>query len=183
MNGEKTEINLTFLSSDFVDNQNKFDIDKLITNYKTYVKHRGFKPFLEKDEDGNYVSLKESALIYSFETFITAIIQEMDGKIYREADTGLGKSDMIINVEGVEFLVETKVYYSPSHFEKGKNQLAYYANSLGLKKAVYLVFLPQHARIPETVKEQTNTIEIPKGSGNTVEVSTYIIIYDTEKWD
>lgn len=43
-------------------------------------------------------------------------MQELNGKIYREADTGLGKSDMIINIANHEFLIETKVYYSPSKF-------------------------------------------------------------------
>ncbi|HAN76717.1 MAG TPA: hypothetical protein DCQ31_02505, partial [Bacteroidales bacterium] len=96
-------------------------------------------PHREKDEAGNYKSIKESALIYSFETYITATIGELGGKIYREAQTGLGKSDMIINVSGFEFLIETKVYGSYSKFETGKKQLAYYCNSLGLKKGIYLV--------------------------------------------
>ena len=57
---------------------------------------------MEKDENDNYKSIKEASLIYSFETFITAIMQELEGKIYREADTGLGKSDMIINIANNE---------------------------------------------------------------------------------
>ena len=63
------------------------------------MKRRGFNVFREKDKDGNYKSIKESALIYSFETYIQAFIQVVDGKSYREADTGLGKSDLIINVK------------------------------------------------------------------------------------
>lgn len=173
-NGERNEINLTFLSSDFIDNQNRFNINKLVENYKKYAKRRGFKPFLETDGKGNS-GIKESALIYSFETFITAIIQEIDGKIYREANTGLGKSDMIINVDGDEFVIETKVYSSPKKFTTGKEQLAYYCNSLSLTKGTYLVFLSQKARIPETVKEGTETI-------NNIEISTYLIPYDSSKW-
>ncbi len=87
-------------------------MEKLISAYKEYVKRRSFKPFMEKDENGNYKSIKESALIYSFETFISAVVAELEGKIYREADTGLGKSDMIIKFKGQEYLIETKVYYS-----------------------------------------------------------------------
>ena len=179
MNGEQNEINISFLPTDFYDKQNLFKIDKLIENYKIYVKRRGFKPFLEKDDNGNYKSIKESALIYSFETFITAIIQEISGKIYREADTGLGKSDMIINVDNVEFLIETKVYSGLKKFTTGKNQLAYYAHSLSLKKAVYLVFLSKRARISEAVKEQTETIYVKK---KPIEVTTYLIDFDKTKW-
>ncbi len=173
-NGEKSEISLTHVPADFYEN-NKFNISKLIENYKNYVKRRGFKPFMEKDENGNYKSIKESALIYSFETFVTAIMQELKGKIYREADTGLGKSDMIINIDSVEYLIETKVYSGVSRFEEGKQQLAYYAESLQLKKAVYLVYKAKRARKTETVKDDKEKI-------NNIEISTYLIEYDETKW-
>ncbi len=173
-NGEQSEISLTHIPSDFYEN-NKFKISKFIENYKNYVKRRGFKPFMEKDKDGNYKSIKESALIYSFETFITAIVQELKGKIYREADTGLGKSDMIINIDNQEYLIETKVYSGVNRFEEGKKQLAYYAESLQLDKAVYLVYMAKRARKPDTIKEEKETI-------NKIEVSTYLIEYDETKW-
>ncbi len=173
-NGEQNEINLTHIPSDFYED-NKFNISKLIENYKTYVKRRGFKPFMEKDENGNYKSIKESALIYSFETFITAIVQELKGKIYREADTGLGKSDMIINVDSQEYIIETKVYSGVSRFKDGKQQLAYYAESLQLEKAIYLVFMAKRAKKSETVKNNKETI-------NNIEITTYLVEYDETKW-
>jgi len=86
---------------------------------------------LEKDANGEYKSIKESALIYSFETFIAAVVNQLDGKIYREADTGLGKSDMIVNFNAQEYLIETKVYYAPKQFSEGKEQLAYYCKESG----------------------------------------------------
>ncbi len=173
-NGESKEINLTHIPSDFYE-QEQFNIGKFITHYKSYVKRRGFKPFMEKDENGNYKSIKESALIYSFETFITAIIQELSGKIYREADTGLGKSDMIINIDNQEYLIETKVYSGVKRFETGKKQLAYYAESLNLEKAIYLVFVANRARLSDTVKECVEII-------NNVEISTFLITYDETTW-
>ena len=173
-NGEKNEISLTHIPSDFYEN-NKFNILKFIDNYKNYVKRRGFKPFMEKDKNGNYKSIKESALIYSFETFISAIVHELSGKIYREADTGLGKSDMIINIDNQEYLIETKIYSGVKRFETGKNQLAYYADSLKLKNAVYLVYMAKRARKPETIREQTEII-------NNIKISTYLIEYDETKW-
>ncbi len=137
---------------------------------------------MEKDENGNYKSIKEAALIYSFETFVTAMMQELDGKIYREADTGLGKSDMIINVANREYLIETKIYYSPSKFNNGKKQLAYYCSSLGLNKGIYLVFCPNDLKYPEPVKEQTENIEVPDSSGQNVEITTWLVEFDISKW-
>ena len=174
-NGETKLISRNIFAEEYFDDKGHFKIEKLISSYKEYVKRRSFKVFLEKDENGKYKSIKESALIYSFETFITAVVIELSGKIYREADTGLGKSDMIINFNGKEFLIETKVYYSQSKFENGKKQLAYYCNSLGLKTAIYLVFCPAGIRFPENVKEQTELID-------NVELSTYLIQYDEKKW-
>ncbi|OQY02873.1 MAG: hypothetical protein B6I20_06285 [Bacteroidetes bacterium 4572_117] len=174
-NGEKSQISRTIFREEYFDVDGTFKVEKLISAYKEYVKRRSFKVFLEKDDKGNYKSIKESALIYSFETFITAVVQELKGKIYREADTGLGKSDMILNFDGKEFLIETKVYYSPSKFIDGKKQIAYYCKSLGLKKGIYLVFCPKGIRYPKTVIEQTENIK-------NVEVSTFLVEYDELKW-
>ncbi len=174
-NGEKSEIAADIYAPEFFDAKGKFNLKKLIGTYKNYVKRRGFKPFLEKDDNGNITGIRESALIYSFETFITASVEELSGKIYREADTGLGKSDMIINISGFEFLIETKIYYSPKKFIQGKEQLAYYCKSLGLKTGIYLVFIKTGKKFPEAVKEQKEKIE-------DVEISTYLVEYDETKW-
>jgi hypothetical protein len=174
-NGDKKQIIRSIFSEEYFDGGGNFKIEKLISSYKAYVKRRGFKAFLEKDDKGHYVSLKESALIYSFETYINAVVEELNGKIYREADTGLGKSDMIINFNGNEFLIETKVYYSQSKFVNGKKQLAYYCKSLGLTDGVYLVFCPEGIKYPATVKEGTEKTE-------GVTTATYLVFYDEEKW-
>ena len=174
-NGESKQISRTIFAKEYFTEKGNLKIRKLIDTYKDYVKRRGFKPFMTKDKNGNYKSLKESALIYSFETYITATMSELEGKIYREADTGLGKSDMIINIGSDEFLIETKVYHSPKRFYKGKEQLAYYCKSLGLNKGTYIVFSPENIKYPDNVKEQTESI-------NEVEISTYLIRYDETKW-
>ncbi len=174
-NGERKLISRTIFAEEYFTEKGDLKIRKLIDTYKDYVKKRGFKPFMQKDEDGNYKSLKESALIYSFETYITAVVSQLEGKIYREADTGLGKSDMIINFNNNEILIETKVYYAPKQFKEGKNQLAYYCKSLGLDKGIYIVFSPTNIKYPKNVKEQTENI-------NDIEITSYLIKYDETKW-
>ena len=174
-NGEQSQISRTIFASEYFTEKGDLILDKLIETYKAYVKRRGFNVYREKDEHGEYNSLKEAALIYSFETYISATMQELKGKIYREADTGLGKSDMIINIANNEFLIETKIYYSPSKFDDGKKQLAYYCKSLGLKKGVYLVFCPNDIKYPDKVNELPENID-------TIEIVTYLISYDETKW-
>jgi len=179
-NGEKADILRSFAVSQLFDKADKLNLNKLISGYKAYVKRRGFNVFREKDETGNYQSIKESALIYSFETYIQAFLQVVDGKSYREADTGLGKSDLIINVKSTEYLIESKIYYYESQFLKGKKQLAYYCQSLGLTNGIYLVFCPNNVNYSETITEKTEIIYF-EGT-EPVEVSTYLIEFDETKW-
>ena len=174
-NGEQSHISRTIYAPDYFSESGELNIQKLVESYKAYIKKRGFTPYREKDENGNYKSLKEAALIYSFETYIHAFINEAGGKIYREANSGLGKSDMIINVKNCEYLIETKIFYSMSKFSDGKKQLAYYCQSLGLKKGVYLVFCPNDIHYQPTVKDDVENI-------NNIEISTYLISFDETKW-
>jgi len=174
-NGEKTTILRNFVVSELFDENKKLLPEKLISGYKAYVKRRGFNVFREKDETGKYQTLKESALIYSFETYIQAFLQVVDGKSYREADTGLGKSDLVINVNSEEYLIESKIYYYEKQFLKGKQQLAYYCNSLGLKQGIYLVFCPNNIKYPQSIIEDREEIE-------NVQISTFLIEFDETKW-
>jgi hypothetical protein len=175
-NGEKKSISRTVYRPDYFTEAGELRLDKIVERYKAYAKRRGFNAFREKDEQGNFKSIPEAALVYSFETYIYAVVEELGGKIYREAHVGLGRSDLIINIDGAEFLAETKVYYSPGKFLKGKGQLAYYCQSLGLRTGVYLVFCPNDIRYPEAVRESVEQIE-------GVEVRTYLVEYDEEKWE
>ncbi len=175
-NGEKRSMLRTFLVSELFDDKGKLIFDTLIAGYKDYVKRRSLKVFLTKDEKGKYQSIRESALIYSFETYIQAFLQVVDGKSYREADTGLGKSDLVINVRSEEYLVETKVYYYEAQFLNGKKQLAYYCESLGLTCGIYLVFCPKGIRYPESIKEEREKI-------NNIDILTYLVEYDDTKWE
>jgi REP element-mobilizing transposase RayT len=174
-NEEDRRIKRNLIREDFFDAKGNFRISKLIIEYREYVKRRGFKVFMIKDKDGKYIGIRESALIYSFETFITAVVSEFEGKIYREADTGLGKSDLIINIEGKEFLVETKIFISHSRFEKCKRQLAYYCRSLGIGEGVYLVFYPNNLRYKHLLNETVEVID-------EIKIQTYLVEYDEEKW-
>ncbi len=152
----------------------EINFDRLIDNYKEYVKKRSFKYFREKDEEtGAYKSLKEAALAYSFETYIQTFLQEVEGKSYLEPHTGLGRSDLIIALHDREYVLEFKIYRSQGVFERGKTQIAYYCRSLSIDKGIYLVFVPNTVTLPD-IKEGVEKI-------TGVQVRTYIVHYDEEK--
>jgi hypothetical protein len=150
----------------------RFDV--FIDNYKDYVKRRSFKYFREKDkETGQYKSLKEAAAAYSFETYIQAFIQTLEGKSYIDPHTGLGRCDMIINIKDHEYVLEFKIFRDILRFEKGKKQVAYYAKTLNISEGIYLVFVPNTVTL-DGLEETLEHID-------NIEVRTYIVRYDEEK--
>ncbi|MEZ4850015.1 MAG: ATP-binding protein [Bacteroidia bacterium] len=173
-NGEK----LYFFNrlDDFFDlvKNDQIDFDFLIQNYKDYVKRRSFKAFREKDPETNeYKSLKEAALKYSFETYISLFLDRIGAKFYTEVDTGLGRSDILINYQNKEYVIEAKVYRESYQIRKGLSQLAYYCKSIGVKEGLYLVFA-SNALPLKGIAEGVQELE-------GVRIMIYVVDYDEEK--
>ena len=174
MNGEIARVRGNMEVETFLKPDGQLDMDKIIASYKAYAQRKGFRYFREKDEKGNYISLKEAALIYSFDTYINALIGLIGGKTYLEPQVALGRSDMIIYANGYEYVVETKVYSDTVQFADGKKQLAYYIKGLNLNTGIYLVFVRSTITNPKVI-ESVETIE-------GVEIKTHIVRYDFDQF-
>ncbi|MCP5497967.1 MAG: hypothetical protein H7A23_25720 [Leptospiraceae bacterium] len=161
------------LSEAYLTDTGKINFDKLMDSYKSHIQLRGFRPYRQKDKKGRFKSIPEAAMIYSFETFISIFLQEIEGRSYREAYVSLGNTDLIINVKGHEYLIESKKYYSPSNFKKGKFNFRIIASDPGITEGIYLVFVDNMVSL-EFVKESLETID-------GIEIKTYLIRYDEEK--
>ena len=173
-NGEKEEITAGIQAREYFTADGRLNLDKLMEDYKTYTKRRGFAVFREKDKEGKFIAIKEAGLFYSFETWLAAFLVQVDGHSYPEAQVGLGRSDLIVNIRGEEMLFECKKYAGERQFIKGHGQLAYYARSLGQKRAIYVVFTPEHLRYPDTITAGRAIVR-------NVEIITYLIPYDEVK--
>lgn len=172
MNGESEKIQGNINIEDYFLQDGQLNLDKIMRGYQEYAARRGFRYFIEKDENNKPKGLREAALMYSFETYIQSFLQVLEGKSYLEAHTALGRSDLIINIRGQEVVIEGKIYYNIIQFEKGKKQLAYYIKSLGLTKGVYVVFVNSeitHPKVLESVEQFDN-----------VEITCYLVRYDLE---
>ena len=178
LNGETNRIRQELWIPDYFNPDGHLNFDKLIDNYKEYVNRRGFRYFREKDPtDPNkkrYLSLKEAALVYSFEAYIQAFLQEAGGRSYLEPHAGLGQMDLFIFLKDQVYIIEFKIYGGPKKFVNGKKQLAYYCRKEGLQKGVYLVFVANHIRLPKLIVESVELV-------NEIEITTYLIEYDEEK--
>jgi AAA-like domain len=175
MNGEQGRIQKNIDVSEYFTPKGTLNMPKVIEKYKEYAFKRGFRYFLEFDKDGNALSIKEAALMYSFETYVNAFLGVVGGTSYIEAHTNLGRTDMIININGQEAVIESKVYQNITQFNKGKEQVAYYANRMGLKEATYLVFIESDVTHKDLI-EQSDFVE-----QKNVLVTTYLVRYDLEK--
>ena len=174
-NGEKEQIVQRLTPWEYFDEGGRLRMAQVIEAYQAYVKRRSFKYFREKDEAGNYLSIKEAALMYSFETFMQAFLLSCGGKSYLEPHTGPGRADLILNIEGQEYVVEAKIYRYPRQFEQGKRQLAAYLRSLGQPEGWYLVFVPNHLDL--TRMRISGGTETHEG----VEIHTTLLLYDEKK--
>lgn len=173
MNGESEEIQRNIVVNSYFTEAGLLNLDKVLRDYQVYTARRGFRYFIEKDTNNKPKGMLEAGLMYSFETYIQSFLQVLKGKSYLEPHVALGRSDLIINIRGQEFVIEGKIYYNISRFIDGKTQLAYYIKSLGLRTGIYLVFVNSKVSNPEIV-ESMEIIE-------NVEISTYIVPYDLEK--
>jgi hypothetical protein len=172
MNGEPKEIQKNISIQAYLTEGGHLNMDKIIVDYKAYASRRGFRYFMEKDAKGKFISIKEAALIYSFETFINAFLGVIGGKSYLEPHGGLGRMDLVVTVNAHEQIVESKVYHNITQFNTGKKQLAYYCQKLGLKEGFYLVFVESDVTHDEVV-ESHETFE-------GVLIKTSIVRYDLD---
>ena len=172
INGETDRINGAINLEDYFTEGGLFLIDNVIAKYKEYALRRRFRYFREKDKNGDYYTLKEASLVYSFETFVNAFLGIIGGKSYLEAHTGLGRTDLLINVNNQEYVIEAKVYSDITQFQNGKKQLATYAKSLSLDTAIYLVFVESEVT-NKNVIEGTTLVD-------DVYIKTHLVYYNLE---
>ena len=172
MNGEAQQIQANIWIDNYMDAHNNLNMDKIIREYQAYAQRRGFRYFIETDENGQPKGLREAALMYSFETFIQSFLEVFKGKSYLEPHVGLGRSDLIINILNNEWVIEAKIFHNITQFADGKVQLAYYIKSLGLTKGIYLIFVNKEVTNPHVFENE----EVIDG----VDILTYIVRYDLE---
>jgi hypothetical protein len=172
MNGEAQNIQANIWIANYITADKKLNMDKIIREYQAYALRRGFRYFIENDDEGKPKGLREAALMYSFETFIQSFLEVFKGKSYLEPHVALGRSDLIINILDNEWVIEAKIFHNITQFTDGKAQLAYYIKSLGLTKGVYLVFVNKEVTNPY-VFENEEVID-------DVAILTYLVRYDLE---
>jgi 5S rRNA maturation endonuclease (ribonuclease M5) len=170
LNGEQNRIQKNIDIDEYFTETGALKMPKVIEKYKEYAKLRGFRFFLDRDDKGKVISIREAALMYSFETYINAFLAVVGGSSYIEPHVNLGIADITIDVNGQKAVVESKVYHNITQFKNGKTQTAYYASRMGLTEGTYLVFVDSEV----THRLVLEAVDLIYG----VTVTTYLIPYD-----
>ncbi|MEY4935560.1 MAG: hypothetical protein RIS64_1919 [Bacteroidota bacterium] len=170
LNGEQNRIQKNIDIDEYFTETGLLNMPKVIEKYKEYAKMRGFRFFLDRDDKGKVISIREAALMYSFETYVSAFLGVVGGSSYIEPHINLGVADITIDINGQKAVVEAKVYHNITQFKNGKTQTAYYASRMGLTEGTYLVFVDSEV----THRLVLEKVDLIYG----VTVTTYIIPYD-----
>ncbi|MEO0043047.1 MAG: hypothetical protein RL329_2495 [Bacteroidota bacterium] len=170
LNGEQNRIQKNIDIDEYFTETGTLKMPKVIEKYKEYAQMRGFRFFLDRDDKGKVVSIREAALMYSFETYVSAFLGVVGGSSYIEPHINLGVADITIDINGQKAVIEVKVYHNITQFKNGKNQTAYYATRMGLTEATYLVFVDSEV----THRLVLENVDLILG----VTVTTYLIPYD-----
>ena len=114
------------------------NLHAILLRYREYVQRRGFRAF-------DTEQLKEGAWHYSLDGFINFFIQRLGGDTLVEVPSGRGRTDILILHQTHRYIIETKIFTDAFAFAHGKQQLADYLTSEGLKEGFYVVFSQKHS--------------------------------------
>ncbi len=134
--------------SQYIHADGSLNINALLEAYRAYVRRRGFRA-LDTEQ------LKEGAWHYSLDGFINFFIEQLGGQTYIEVPSGRGRTDILIRHHRKSYIIETKIFASPSYFKQGKGQLAAYLASEGLDEGYYVVFSRLHTEKDDLHTEET----------------------------
>ena len=120
------------------------NIKEIIENYIKYLQRRGAKAF-------NYAESKEAVYVYSFDSYINLMVEELEGEVLLEVPTGRGRMDLLIYYGDKKYIMELKRWKNDNVYQRGKRQLVEYVKSEGIGEGYYIVFSDLHR---ENVKEE-----------------------------
>ena len=131
----------------------------MLQKYRDYVRRRGFRAFDTKQ-------LREGAWHYSLDSFISFLIELLEGDTLIEVPSERGRTDILILHKNQKYIIETKIFTTHTRFQNGKHQLADYLEAERLDEGYYVVFSKSHA-----TDDPLDFVEQIKGK----RISTYIV--------
>lgn len=134
----------------YLNQDGSLNINALLASYRAYVRRRGFRAF-------DTENLKEGAWHYSLDGYINFFIEGLEGQTYIEVPSTRGRTDILIRHRNRSYIIETKIYSTPTRFKQGKSQLAAYVTSEGLAEGYYVVFSRHHTETDNLVTEEVIT--------------------------
>lgn len=118
----------------FVNKQGSLDMEKILREFQVYYR-RNSGAWLERYE------YKESAHHLLLMAFLQRVINA-GGRITREMALGNKRLDMLVTYKRHQYALELKIKWGDYTIEEGKEKLAIYLDTLGLKEGYLVIFDP-----------------------------------------
>ena len=112
------------------------DFAGLLDSFKAFMTEHGVR-LLKSAKTGRPLELSGQYLLLSF---LTASLNSIQGSVTIESMSDAGEMDILAFFKGKRFIIETKVWYGPSHFEAAKTQLTNYLRATGLDTGHLVIF-------------------------------------------
>ncbi|MFQ5616515.1 MAG: hypothetical protein ACE5GO_08660, partial [Anaerolineales bacterium] len=136
----------------------KLNFDGLLDSFKAFMEEHGVR-LLKSKKTHRPLELSGQYLLLSY---LSAVLGSIQGYVTIESLSSAGEMDILAFYRGQRFIVETKIWYSKSSFEKGKEQLVEYLRAAGLAKGYMVIFDEKLADNP-VLAEEGEVFEIPVG--------------------
>ena len=120
-------------------------MEQLLNNFRDFITRAGFRILQVPETPQEFVG--QHLLFAYLDQFVTSV----NGTMYIEVPTGRGRMDLLILHNRKKYIIETKIWRSERGYVKGKQQLASYLSTEGVKKGYYVVF--DHRDVPEPRSE------------------------------
>ena len=120
-------------------------MERLLDNFHDFIARAGYRILQVPETPQEFVG--QHLLFAYLDQFVTSV----NGTMYIEVPTGRGRMDLLILHNRKKYIIETKIWRSERGYVKGKQQLASYLSTEGVKKGYYVVF--DHRDVPEPRSE------------------------------
>ena len=130
--------------------EGQIDMAELLNNFRDFIARVGFRILDGPQKPKEYVG---QHLLFAY---LEQVVQQVQGVMHLEVQTGRGRIDLLVNHHNRKYIVETKIWQGEKSYRDGIAQLAAYLKLEQVTEGYYVVF--DHRAKPQP-RVKTETLE------------------------
>ena len=139
---------------DYLTPSGEIELTALLDNFRDFIARAGFEilqvPGTPRESVGRLLLL----------AYLEQFVRLVGGVMHIEVQTGRGRMDLLITHNQRKYIVETKIWRGPVHYQAGKRQLAAYLKLEGAAEGYYVVFDHRRQSEPQVETETIDGVKI-----------------------